>query len=127
MPQFVLLYHDWPAGPRGSHCDLMFEVGDSLRTWSLSLLPAAWRDIAYAAVSTGNEVQAAQLPDHRLTYLEYEGPVSGERGSVRRLDRGQCSVSCDNGQRFEVELCGVTICGTVQLERIGSQWLLSLR
>ena len=30
-----------------------------------------------------------RLADHRLDYLEYEGPVSGDRGSVRRVDGGQ--------------------------------------
>lgn len=31
---------------------------------------------------------ATRLPDHRADYLTYEGPLSHNRGSVRRLARG---------------------------------------
>lgn len=31
---------------------------------------------------------AEPLPDHRLFYLDYEGPVSGNRGVVTQWDKG---------------------------------------
>src|SRR5262245_43439326 len=37
----------------------------------------------------GGVVAAQRLDDHRPAYLDYEGPVSGNRGKVRRLVRGQ--------------------------------------
>ena len=92
MPRFVLLYHECPAKyARASHWDLMLEVGESLRTWALLSCPttgAAAQSYtaslfpACAAASTENIVGAEPLGDHRRDYLEYEGPVSGQRGRV---------------------------------------------
>src|SRR5438477_1022912 len=36
----------------------------------------------------GDSLDAVQIDDHRGAYLEYEGPVSGDRGVVRRLCQG---------------------------------------
>ena len=36
----------------------------------------------------GQRLEAARIADHRPAYLTYEGPVSGDRGTVRRLARG---------------------------------------
>ena len=33
-----------------------------------------------------------RLPDHRRIYLEYEGEISNNRGSVKRIAAGQCNV-----------------------------------
>lgn len=73
MPRFVLLEHDHPF----LHWDLMLECGAVLRTWRLAEMPGAAGSIAVEA-----------LPDHRRRYLDYEGPVSGGRGHVRRIDAG---------------------------------------
>ena len=44
MLRFVLLLHDCPHDkPRPTHCDLMFEAGDSLATWALATLPSDWQ------------------------------------------------------------------------------------
>jgi hypothetical protein len=104
----------------------MFEVGESLRTWSLQQLPTACRGVQGASVADGDAVVADRLPDHRLAYLEYEGPVSGERGAVRRLDRGECRVLIDSDNRFEAEIAGEKLRGTVTLERVGDGWQLTL-
>jgi hypothetical protein len=71
--RYVILRHDFP----GIHFDLMLEAGPVLRTWRLDEPPAAGRPAA-----------AEQSFDHRLLYLDYEGPVSGGRGSVARWDAG---------------------------------------
>lgn len=73
MPRFVILEHDHPK----LHWDLMLEAGEVLRTWRLLAPPRV-----------GAEVVAEWLADHRKHYLDYEGPVSGGRGQVRRWDRG---------------------------------------
>src|SRR5687767_761642 len=98
MPRFVLLYHVCPAGyARASHWDLMLESGQSLRTWALCELPHEWLAAqvytaqlypACAAASAENTVSAEPLGNHRRDYLEYEGPVSDERGQVTRIDAG---------------------------------------
>jgi hypothetical protein len=33
-------------------------------------------------------IEMQRIADHRSLYLDYEGPISGDRGVVRRLDRG---------------------------------------
>lgn len=98
MARFVLLYHDCPPGyVRASHWDLMLESGDMLRTWALDRLPRSWEEWRArtaerfpncAAHADGEEVAAAALGDHRREYLEFEGEVSGGRGSVVRVASG---------------------------------------
>ena len=77
--RFVILEHRLPAHshPRALHWDLMLERDDVLRTWALAQEP-----------EIGKTCDATQLADHRLDYLEYEGPVSHDRGSVTRWDSG---------------------------------------
>ena len=54
------------------HWDLMLDTGETLRTWRLEpALPGV--------------IRAEPLGNHRRAYLDYEGPVSGNRGSVQRL------------------------------------------
>lgn len=107
MPRFVILRHDLPPGHgRGSHFDLMLEVGGALRTWSLPELPAA-----------GIVVQAEALPDHRLAYLDYEGPISGNRGSVSRVEEGEFEVVEETGGLLRVHLAGKSLRGILELRQ----------
>jgi DNA polymerase Ligase (LigD) len=73
MPRYVILEHDHPT----RHWDLMLEADGALRTWRL----AAWPQ-------DGMRIRALPIGDHRLAYLDYEGPVSGDRGRVQRRDEG---------------------------------------
>jgi len=73
MPRYVILEHDWPT----RHWDFLLQVGDALETWRLPTPPA-----------TNAEMPAEKTFDHRLMYLDYEGPISGDRGSVVRWDAG---------------------------------------
>lgn len=100
MSRFVILLHEIPpghavAGGRGTHWDLMLEHDGALKTWAL------------AAEPTGEiSLSAEQLPDHRLAYLDYEGPVSGNRGHVTRHDAGECTWLAQSADRMEVQLDG---------------------
>lgn len=76
MKQFALLSHDHPF----PHWDFLLETGEHLTTWRLLSLPNS-----QGAAQT---ISAERLPDHRKMYLDYEGPVSGNRGQVQRVDRG---------------------------------------
>jgi hypothetical protein len=118
MPRYVILQHLMPPhSGRGSHYDLMLQVHDKLFTWALPDLPRA--DL---------QTTATRLPDHRLAYLDYEGPISGGRGEVRRVDSGNykprewteslvicelqgvsssliCELACTSGQEWTAEFC----------------------
>lgn len=72
--QFVILEHDHPF----LHWDFLLDNGDTLNAWRL-LSPLA----------TDRWITAEVLPDHRRIYLEYEGEVSGGRGSVQRILNGR--------------------------------------
>lgn len=102
--RFVILHHTGtPPGGRGDHWDWMFDwpskrfggaiallaggagaaggTGDGsgpLVTFSSVRSPAEW--------DSGSEFES--LPVHRRRYLDYEGPISGNRGNVQRVASG---------------------------------------
>jgi hypothetical protein len=117
MPRYVILRHDFPPGhPRSSHWDLMFEWGQALRTWSLPV-----------ELTPGGEADAEQLPEHRLAYLDYEGPVSGDRGSVARWDAGMYWLETSSDDTLTVVLTGQRLRGTLTLQKRGGShfWRVS--
>ncbi len=69
-----------------------------------------------------NALQSIRLADHRLAYLDYEGPLSGNRGSVRCVDRGTYDVVKECSERLVVELQGSILSGSVTLLQQGSSW-----
>src|SRR5207302_8586838 len=91
MPRFVVLEHDHPF----LHWDLMLEAGDVLRTWRLHAQP-----------EPGRVVRAESLGDHRKAYLDYEGPVSRNRGTVKRWDAGTFDWQDDSTDRLVIRLAG---------------------
>ncbi|MFP6674307.1 MAG: hypothetical protein VB878_04445 [Pirellulaceae bacterium] len=78
--RFVILQHDTPIGhERPRHWDLMLEDDHgTLQAWAMAESPA-----------DGRRIYADALPPHRLEYLDYEGPISGDRGHVTRLFAGK--------------------------------------
>ncbi len=72
--RFAILTHDHPT----PHLDLLLESGDSAMTWRLPEMSVP-----------GQSLTAERIQDHRLHYLDYDGPVSGNRGSVSRLLSGR--------------------------------------
>jgi hypothetical protein len=96
MPRYVVLFHEMPAGSdRPSHWDLMLEWEGKLRTWALPCEPASALDC-----------DAEQLADHRLFYLDYEGPIAGDRGFVTRWDEGQYQLETATADERIVLLTG---------------------
>jgi hypothetical protein len=106
MGRYVILRHDFPTRGCDVHWDLMLEVGQVLRTWALVDTPAP-----------GAVVAAEQLSDHRPAYLDYEGPVSGDRGSVSRWDTGQFTILSDSPGRLAMRLTGNLLNGVATLSR----------
>ena len=112
MPRYVVLTHDDPF----LHWDLMLQSGERLRTWRLLEMPAPER-----------RIRAEALPDHRLLYLDYEGPVSGGRGEVRRWDSGAYTVKNESGDSLDLELDGEVLRGAAELRRRGGDWTFYFR
>lgn len=83
MGRTVLLLHQLPDG--SSHLDWLMERPDSDRLISFRVRDRI--DSPSPACSV-QRFKAEAMPDHRRAYLEYEGPVSGERGSVSRVAAG---------------------------------------
>lgn len=114
MPQFVVLQHD---APEGRHWDFMLEARDALATWALSQPPDA-----------DSPITAKALADHRLAYLEYEGPVSDDRGSVARWDRGAYQLQRYDRDEIIAIVSGKNLVGEVTLRRSPDdpqQWTFS--
>ena len=74
LSRFVILEHNHPF----LHWDLLLEHGEVLQSWRL-----------LGPVTAGAWIPSQSIPDHRRMYLSYEGPVSGNRGNVKRFTCGQ--------------------------------------
>ncbi len=107
-PLFVLLLH---RTADGEHYDLCLEVGDTLATWRLP------REAAVPPASLGTApLEARRLADHRRAYLDYQGPVSGDRGLVIRIDRGRLMIQEASVARWTFRLQGACLNGIYRLE-----------
>lgn len=90
MLRYAVLRHDGVDRP---HFDLLFETapGSGLATWRSETWPI-------------DEVTPLlRLKDHRRLYLDYEGPVAGDRGWVLRVAEGTCRIEPD-GQTWTIHL-----------------------
>lgn len=102
-----------PKSDRPTHVDFMIQCGDALRAWALPDEP-----------QSGVQFVARPLPDHRLDYLDYEGPVSGDRGRVTQVDAGTYRILEQDADTLVLSLTGNRLCGTVKLTRYGNDWLV---
>ena len=116
--RFVVLTHDHPF----VHWDLLVQRGDVLRSWRLLESPDRWRSPAEPI-----ELSAEAIGDHRLLYLDYEGPVSGERGHVVRWDHGQAEWLEESERSVRLRLSGSCLVGELTLDREAAQPLWSAR
>lgn len=104
--RYVILHHEGIAEP---HFDLMIETapGGALFTWRVPCWP----------IDAGT--QLIQLGEHRRDYLEYEGPVSGNRGRVKRIAAGAGSMKWISSCECELQLGSA---GLVFRQIGGEQW-----
>jgi hypothetical protein len=90
----------------------MLEKEGVLQTWRLNLLP-------------GNApFLAEKIHDHRLEYLEYEGPISNDRGVVKRMDRGKYEIIADTESFMIIQLLEGKYQGQINFDRMGAETLL---
>ncbi|MGE5609047.1 MAG: hypothetical protein ACM359_07320, partial [Bacillota bacterium] len=88
----AILRHEGIPEP---HYDLLFETAPGSPL-------AAWRSPTWPVEP---DTDLTPLPDHRPAYLEYEGPVSRNRGTVKRVAAGHHRI-----------LQNEPICLAIQLE-----------
>jgi hypothetical protein len=85
--QTTFLKHTLPDG--SSHIDWLIDIApgspDRVPTFRLEARPDLAPPTAFAAL---------RLPDHRRMYLDYAGPVSGNRGRVEPVQTGEVRAVC---------------------------------
>lgn len=123
--RFVILLH---SGHGAEHFDMMLECGGALATWQFAAAPTS---LGAAAAGQDNELPCRRIQDHRLAYLEFEGPVSGGRGRVTRIEQGRyrlvkplASTGGLDDECWLVELAGGALAGRYELRKQhGDQWI----
>lgn len=100
--RFSVLKHTLPDD-QGWHYDVFFEMDEALFSLKLDQAPSP------------NFIATRQF-DHRKKYLDYEGPISGNRGSVTIWDRGTMKGEVSPHQAFTVELFGAQLSGRFLVE-----------
>lgn len=113
--RFVILHH---SGFGREHWDLMLEHQGVLVTWKLLKEPRAKADLP---------IEADRIGDHRLSYLDYEGPVSGNRGMVARVDSGAVKIEQLTTATCVFQAQGRLLSGRYELAREGESWTLRAR
>lgn len=115
--RFVVLRHEQDGH---HHFDLMIDTGPALATWKMPEPPETTRAVPQDCL---------RLPDHRRRYLDYQGPLSENRGEVTRHDDGHCIVHACSPVCWEITFYGRELRGRVRLERAAqssNDWSLRL-
>lgn len=77
--RFAVSLHQMPSHQaRPTHFDLFLEKEDFLMSWIL-------------AAPLSDQMNTFVIPnrDHRKDYLDYDGPISQDRGMIRRVQQGR--------------------------------------
>lgn len=102
--RFVILEHTGTASYKpGVHWDLLCEAGETLRAWE------------FPEPMTVPRQRVVELPPHRRAYLDYEGPISGDRGTVRRVAAGTYDVLQESQTEWSIRLHGEALQGELRL------------
>jgi hypothetical protein len=89
----------------------MLEHAGALLTWAVAEPPMS-----------GKEQSAERLADHRLAYLDFEGELTGNRGSVRRWDAGTCQIERVAEDEVWANIKGVKLKGRMTARRSRDAW-----
>jgi hypothetical protein len=89
--RYVVLQHSDVSEP---HFDLMLETlpGSTLATWRSESWPIEQRTLL------------KRLRDHRRLYLDYEGQLSEQRGTVYRMAEGNCELDIGENAVWTIRL-----------------------
>jgi len=115
MPRFTISQHAGSA--EGEHFDLFLAVESTLKTWRLQ------RTIFDAPQP------ATRIDDHRLQYLDYEGPVTKNRGTVKVWDTGEYATDLWTDARVLVAVRGRRLRARLRLDAVKpgdpNAWLIA--
>lgn len=116
MSRFALLEH---TTRDGVHWDFLFQLADveRLPTWRLTRNPL---------LASGRPIAAERIADHRALYLDFEGEISGDRGTVRRVDGGGVTVARFDPTAGELHLRGLRLIGRAEWTTDGPLTLWTL-
>ena len=104
----------------------MLELAESLATWELAELPSSWcKQLGMPTAGGIAEVPAVRLADHRLAYLDYEGPLSGDRGTVHQQDGGTYQSLEYQEDLLRFSIAGNKLNGKATLSENQQIWRLS--
>lgn len=99
---FVVLRH---SDQGGDHFDLMIDQGSHLATWKFQQAPE----------TVDTVLVCRRIFDHRRFFLDYEGPLSGDKGSVSQHDRGHCRILGCADDEWNVSFLGKHLVGRFDL------------
>jgi hypothetical protein len=103
--RFVVLFHNHPFG----HWDWMFETLGILITFRSP------PDCLHA-LQSGQPQEWTPLPNHRLHYLDYEGPLTGQRGAVKKILAGEFLWLEKQAKSLRLHLASATLEGVLKIE-----------
>ena len=111
----ALLLHQTPTS---RHHDWLIGGPDYLsdprsRLWTARVGPGCqvWRKVGV--------FDLLQLPHHRRAYLRYQGPLTGGRGHVKRVDLGQAVILLWRERRIVLDVKLEHFTGLIELTRVG--------
>lgn len=116
MLRYVVLRHEINPDSTNisggaSHWDLMLQDEGKLLTWAIERLPNLSKSDEL------NAIPCKQLARHRIEYLDYEGPISGDRGTVTRWDCGTFQWKSRTTNELVAILSGEKLRGTITLAK----------
>lgn len=107
MKNWIVLKHvlsDF-EGKENFHYDFLLESDNAFLTWRFSAF----------------DQPAPQISDHRLAFRDYEGPISNNRGFVKRLYKGKLEWILKSDSLYKFLLDGFSY----ELKRTEYGWVLS--
>jgi hypothetical protein len=118
MLRFVVLHHHLSSSD--AHYDLMLETEAGTDREQKALRTLATETDAFP----GNGTRLRELPPHRRHYLDYEGEISDNRGTVQRADAGTWELDADEDGDLWLRLRGNRLSGRYRITWSDGEWIL---
>ncbi|MCC9600223.1 hypothetical protein LOC67_06595 [Stieleria sp. JC731] len=82
------------------HWDWLFQHSHSEKLWTWATDPLITQQHATEPFSVWGNHQAIRLADHRQIYLDFQGDIGGDRGTVERITSGIIRSTSRNEEQF---------------------------